>query len=94
MLTPLVVVVMNELSYCIHKLFIGFKMGLSQILCKVQTAIKQEQFYYEAADGETGCRLNNNITPARGNVKGGEAVVSVLKISCFGRWLVFFFILP
>ena len=44
MLTPLVVVVMNELSYCIHKLFIGFKMGLSQILCKVQTAIKQEQF--------------------------------------------------
>ena len=25
-------------------------------------------------DGETGCRLNNNITPARGNVKGGEAV--------------------
>ena len=26
MLTPLVVVVMNELSYRIHKLFIGFKM--------------------------------------------------------------------
>ena len=25
-------------------------------------------------DGETGCRLNNNITQARGIVKGGEAV--------------------
>ena len=45
-----------------------------KVLCKVQTAIKQEQFEYEAADGETGCRLNNNITSARGNVKGGEAV--------------------
>lgn len=27
MLTPLVVVVMDKLSYCIHKLLIGFKMG-------------------------------------------------------------------
>ena len=26
MLTPLIVVVMNELSYRIHKLFVGFKM--------------------------------------------------------------------
>ena len=26
MLTPLVVVVINKLSYCIHKRFIGFKM--------------------------------------------------------------------
>ena len=59
--------------------------GLSQILCKVQTAIKQEQFEYEAADGKTGCRLNNNITPARGNVKGGEAVhipLTFLRSGC------------
>lgn len=27
-----------------------------------------------AKDGETGCRLNNNITPARGNVKGGSGI--------------------
>ena len=36
-------------------------------------------------DGETGCRLNNNITPARGNVKGGEAVpipLTLLRSRC------------
>ena len=42
-------------------------------------------------DGETGCRLNNNITPARGNVKGGSGIHAghgqQVYGRCTGAWL-------
>ena len=40
MLTPLVVVVMNELSYRIHKLFIGFKKETISLLFKSRKALR------------------------------------------------------